>query len=424
MGRTLPVNRRELLGLGALGALRFLLPTALLPTARAQEMAEAAAPAGARKALLTVWLEGGPSQLETFDPHPGRAIAGPTRSVKSSIAGVELAADYPRLAERLHHVSLVRSLVSAEGEHSRGSYILHTGYAPLPTVRRPTLGAIAAHELPRSGLELPRHVAFLASAPPHGGYLGPEVRGFVVGDPREPLPDLTAPVDAARQARRLEALDVLEAEFRRGREAQVDATAHAALARRGVEMMTTPQQQAFAFADEPAATVAAYGDTPFGRSCLVARRLIEAGVPAIEVVLSGWDSHADNFGIHTRQAATLDQALSALLDDLVARDLLRSTVFACGGEFGRTPRVNGLGGRDHWTKGFSWLVGGGGLRGGQCLGSTDPEGERDPADPVAPADLAATLLTALGVDRARDFTTSQGRPVVLNEGTPLAGLIG
>lgn len=420
MGRNLPVSRRELLGLGALGALRFVLPC------RAEDLERAVAgPGGAtpRKALLMVWLEGGPSQLETFDPHPGRAIAGPTRGIKTSIPGVELGADYPRLAERLHHVSLVRSLVSTEGEHSRGSYILRTGYAPLPTVRRPTLGAIAAHELPRDGLELPRHVAFLASAPPQGGFLGPEVRGFVVGDPRDPLQDLTAPVGEERQRRRLEALDVLESEFRRGREAQVDATSHAALARRGVEMMTTPQQQAFAFAEEPAATVEAYGDSAFGRSCLVARRLIEAGVPAVEVVLSGWDSHADNFGIHTRLAGTLDRALSALLDDLVGRDLLRSTVIACGGEFGRTPRINGLGGRDHWTKGFSWLVGGGGLRGEQCLGATDPAGERGPSDPVAPADLSATLLEALGIDRARDFTTPQGRPVVLNEGTPLARLM-
>lgn len=407
------LDRRELLGLGALGALRWVLPC----------FADEAAQAARGKSLLLVWLEGGPSQLETFDPHPGRAIGGPTQAIGTSIPGVQLAAGYPRLAERLRHLSLVRSLVTAEGEHSRGSYILHTGYAPNPSVRRPTLGAIAAHELARPGLELPPHVAFLASAPPQGGYLGPEVRAFVAGDPRDPLPDLVAPVDEPRQGRRLQALELLEEEFRRGREAQVDATTHRALARRGLEMMSTAQKRAFAVDDEPAARREAYGDSPFGRSLLAARRLIETGVPAVEVVLSGWDSHADNFGIHAGLADTLDRGLASLVDDLLERDLLERTVLACGGEFGRTPRVNPLEGRDHWTRGFSWLVGGGGLRSGVCLGETDPAGEKDPADAIAAGDLCATLLQALGVQREREFVTPEGRPVKLNEGTPIARLL-
>ena len=195
------------------------------------------------------------------------------------------------------------------------------------------------------------------------------------------------------------------------------------MADRAHVMMRSEQMAAFRVDDEPAATLAAYGDTPFGRACLAARRLVEVGVPAVEVTLDGWDTHVNNFDLHAGLAGTLDQAFAALLADLAERDLLRRTVVACGGEFGRTPRINAVEGRDHWTRGFTWLLGGRGLRGGQVIGETDPAGEADPTDPVAPADMLATIYQALDVEQDQEFYTDAGRPVKLGEGAPLAKLL-
>jgi hypothetical protein len=318
---------------------------------------------------------------------------------------------------------LVRSLVTKEGEHTRGAHILRTGYPPLPTVTRPSLSAVVAHELDSTGLEIPRHVALLSKRPPIGGFLGADLNAFSVGDPAQPIEDLVSPSGDARLERRLEGLDALEETFRRGRERRVDRTQHRALAGRAHDMMRSEQMVAFEIARESEATRAAYGDTAFGRACLAARRLVETGVPAVEVTLDGWDSHVNNHEIHQGLASTLDQAFSSLLADLAERDLLRRTVVACGGEFGRTPRINALDGRDHWTKGFTWLLGGRGLRPGQVLGETDPQGEALPSDPVAPEDMLATIYHVLGIDPSQEFFTPAGRPAYLGEGTPLRRLL-
>jgi uncharacterized protein (DUF1501 family) len=174
---------------------------------------------------------------------------------------------------------------------------------------------------------------------------------------------------------------------------------------------------------EPARLRDAYGQTPFGRACLAARRLIEVGVRCVEVTLSGWDTHANNHEGHRTQAAILDPAFSALIQDLKDRRLLSRTVVICAGEFGRTPGINPLGGRDHWPNGFSVVLAGGGLRGGLALGATDPEGRRDPADPVTIGDIHATVLNAVGIDPARVLSTPSGRTVRLAEGTPIRRLV-
>ena len=189
-------------------------------------------------------------------------------------------------------------------------------------------------------------------------------------------------------------------------------------------MMTSDQLKAFIVDDEPAAVRAAYGDSSFGRGCLVARRLVETGVRAVEVTLQGFDSHADNFDAHTTNAAVLDPAFASLMRDLVQRDLLRSTVVLCIGEFGRTPNINPLDGRDHWPTGFSCLVGGGGLKSGIVIGSTDPDGaKKDPSDPVKVADLYATIFSALGVDFRKEVITPIGRPMAYCEGQPIEQLL-
>jgi uncharacterized protein (DUF1501 family) len=260
--------------------------------------------------------------------------------------------------------------------------------------------------------------------PSVGGFLGRQYDAFKCYDPAEKVPDVTARVADERLDRRLSDLNVVESAFARGRVKTAAATLHRKTVANARSMMTSEQLAAFDVSREPESLRNAYGDTPFGRGCLAARRLIEVGVRCVEVNLGGWDSHVNNHEIHAKLAPTLDAALSALLADLSARDLLRRTIVLCGGEFGRTPAINRLDGRDHWPHGFTMLLAGGGLRGGVALGQTDPEGGRTLKDPYEVADLHATVLTALGLDPAHEELAPIGRPIKLSEGKPIASLVG
>ena len=377
------------------------------------------------RSLVTVWLVGGPSQLETFDPHPGTVIGGPTRAIDTAIPGARIAADYPQLADRLDRFAVVRSLVSKEGDHERGQYTVKTGYRPDPTAVHPALGAIAARELPADGLEIPRFIAIgPGDFPSRGGYLGAQFDPYRVFRPGGRGQNLVPHVPPDRQSRRLGALDALGRSFERGREEAVRRTLHEHTLRRAVTLMGSEQLVAFDVDDEPEAVKARYGAGDFGRGCLVARRLLETGVRSIELTLSGFDTHAANFTGHAARAAVLDPALAALVTDLEERDLLESTVLLVMGEFGRTPAINPLEGRDHWPHGFSCLLGGAGIASGQVVGATDPDGvARMPTDPVEIADLAATVMAALRIDPATEVTTPGGRPMKFSSGSPVARLL-
>jgi hypothetical protein len=371
-----------------------------------------------------LWLAGGPSQLETFDPHPGKPISGETKAIDTSVPGVKVAKGYERLAERMEHVALVRSVVSKEGDHERGTYTVKTGYRPNPTVVHPSIGAICCHQLPMGGTQIPRHVSILdAQWPSVGGLLGKQYDAFQCGDPAQKVPDITSQVADERTRRRLADLNVVEAAFARGRRQTAAGTMHRQTVENARSMMTSEQIDAFDVKREPKSLLASYGDTPFGRGCLAARRLIEVGVRCVEVNLGEWDSHINNHEIHGQLAPTLDAALSALIDDLRARNLFDKTIILCGGEFGRTPRINGLGGRDHWPHGFTMLLAGGRLRPGVALGETDPEGGRQIKDPLEVPDIHATVLSALGIDPTHEELAPIGRPIKLSEGKPIAALL-
>ena len=406
-------TRRDILRYAAALGLSFALPPLV---GRAAEERGKNRP----KSLITLWLDGGPSQLETWDPHPGSKIGGPTKAIRTPVPNLEIAEHFPRLAEQIGHLNVIRSLRSKEGDHERGAYLLKTGYRPEPTLVHPSLGAIVCHELPASGVDIPHHVSIVSSQwPARGGFLGDEYDAFKVLDPRNGLQNLAARVVSPRRQRRVENLDQIEQAFAR-RRPQARDTLHRETVARAIAMMDSPQLKAFDASDESAATRAAYGDTSFGRGCLVARRLIETGVRAVEVTLSGYDSHAGNFETHKQNGAILDPAFASLIRDLRERDLLSSTVVLCIGEFGRTPAINPLDGRDHWPHGFSCLLGGGGLRSGLVIGSTDPDGgKNEPTDPVEVKDLFATILKTMGVTWTRDHHTPIGRPMKLCEGTPL-----
>jgi hypothetical protein len=372
-----------------------------------------------------LWLDGGPSQLETFDPHPSTQIAAGTKAIPTAIKGVQLAAGFEQLAGELGSVALVRSMVSKEGDHERGTYLMKTGYRPDPTVEHPSIGAICCHELPVGSTDIPRHISILTGRwTSRGGFLGGDYDAFQVGDPKGTLPDVTAGVSRERNEGRFRDLDVLERTFARGRSRRVQATLHRETLSRARTMMSSEQLKAFDVSGEPASVLAEYGDTPFGRGCLAARRLIDVGVRCVEVTLGGWDSHVNNHEIHRARVKELDPAFAALLRDLKRRKLLERTVVLCCGEFGRSPKVNLAGGRDHWPSGFSLALAGGGIRGGHVIGQTDPEGAKGPVAPTTIEDIHATVLTSVGLNPAKENTApATGRPIKLSQGRAIRELL-
>jgi Protein of unknown function (DUF1501) len=417
------LHRRAVLRLAGLSGAGWLASVAglLARDARGEEQARQDKPA---RSLIVLWLAGGPSQLETFDPHPGKRISGDTRAIRTAVKGIELAAGLERVAEVMPSIALVRSLVSKEGDHERATYLAKTGYRPDPTAVHPSIGAITCHELPEGGTEIPRHISILPNQwPGRGGFLGDEYDAFKACDPAQKIADVAARVSLPRYRQRLTDLDVLEDHFARGRRQAADNTLHRDKVREARRMMTSEQLRAFDVFQEPAELLAAYGDTPFGRGCLAARRLVGVGVRCVEVTLSGWDSHANNHEIHTRNKEILDPAFAALVTDLASHGLWDDTIVLCAGEFGRTPSINRLGGRDHWTQGFTMALAGGAIRGGQVIGATDPEGSRQVHEAKQIGDVHATLLTALGLDPAKELISPVGRPLKLAEGVPIGALL-
>lgn len=416
------LTRRTLLrGAGAAG-ISWLTPLSELLAIEA-EKASSGKPA---KSLILLWLGGAASQLDTFDPHPTTKIGGGVKTIPTAIKGVEFASGLEQTASVMQDVSLIRSMVSKEGDHERAFYNIKTGYRPDPTLIHPSIGAIVCHELPEAEIEIPTHVSILPNQwPARGGFFGAQYDAFQVYDPKGSIPDVKARVEDKRMERRLESLDVVESAFASGRVANLDQdkTLHQLSIQRARKMMTSDQLKAFDVSQAPASERAAYGDTAFGRGCLAAVRLIQSGVRCVEVTLNGWDTHANNFEGQATQVKILDAAYASLIRDLKRLGLLESTIVLCGGEFGRTPKINSVGGRDHWPHGFSMLVAGGGFAGGRVIGATDHEGEKkEPEKPVLVENLHATVQDLLGIDYSKEVMTPIGRPMALSKGEVVAEL--
>lgn len=414
-------NRRGFLRLAGLCGAAWMTPIARLLARAAEAPAERHKPA---QSIILLWLQGGPSQLETFDPHPGTNSAAGTLAIRTAVKDVQLAAGLERTAEEMSSLALIRSMVSKEGDHERGTYTMKTGYRPDPTVIHPSLGAICCHELPAAGVDIPRHVSILPGQwPARGGYLGESYDAFKTGDPAGEVRDTRSRTSPQRDEQRLQHLEMIESAFARGRRSRVEGTLHRETMARARQMMSSDQLKAFDVSREPLTLRRSYGDTAFGRGCLAARRLIEVGVRCVEVTLDGWDTHVNNHALVRERLAILDPALSALLRDLRERRLLERTLVVVAGEFGRTPTINAVGGRDHWPNGFSVALAGGGIRGGHVVGATDPQGKEKPTDPVSVGDLHATLLTAVGIDPKKLNQTPIGRTVRFSDGNPIAALL-
>jgi hypothetical protein len=407
------INRRDMIRWGAASALGAGLSSSL--GARADS-------AGSAKAVILLYMAGGPSHIDTWDPKPGRPTAGDLRAIPTSVAGIQIGQHFPRLAARMKDLALIRSLTSKEGNHDRARHLMHTGYPPQGGVDHPAFGSYVSESRARPGM--PGYVA-IAGPGEDSGFMSAVHSPFPVKNPTKPVRYLTPAkgLDEERFERRLG--------LWRGVEARFAASAGGAYARsqrevseQGISLMRSTGAAAFDLEGEPAKVRETYGQSEFAQGCLMARRLVEVGVPFVEVTLGGWDTHDDNFPRVKELGGTLDQGMSALLEDLSSRGLLSSTLVVWMGDFGRTPRINEKGGRDHYPACSSVVLAGGGIKGGQVIGSTDKDGAEVRDRPVTVQDVYRTVahLLALNADKIRHAPS--GRPIkTVDGGQILAGVV-
>jgi Protein of unknown function (DUF1501) len=373
-------------------------------------------------ACILLWMAGGPSQLETFDPKPGTAHGGETRAVQTAISGVSIAEGWDQTAKAMKDIALIRSMTNKEGNHQRASYQLHTGYVPSATIKHPHLGCSMVSELGESKFDLP-HIVSIGGPTIGAGFLGAGLEPFVVQNPQKPPENTETKVAAGRFRRRLGLLERLEgAGFERtgGADRVKD---HKALYNQTAKMILSPQMRAFKLDEEPEPLRDAYGRTPFGQGCLLARRLVEAGVTFIEVRSNGWDTHQQNNEKVGKLAKEVDPGFAALVTDLKQRGMLEQTLVVWMGEFGRTPKINPSAGRDHFPKVFNVALAGGGVRGGQVIGASTTDGSDVKEHPVSVPDLLTSLCHSLKVDPAKEMISPIGRPIkIVDGGKPVSGL--
>ncbi len=368
--------------------------------------------------VIVLWMQGGPSQFETFDPKPGHDNSGPTEAIKTSVEGIQVAQHWPLVAEQMKDIALIRSMTNREGNHQRATYQLHTGYAPTGSVKHPSLGSLVSKEIGDADNELPQFVAIGSSRGLSGisaGFLGVGYDPFSVSSPERPPENTRLAVEPGRLGRAIGLLDELEGEFSRAG-ASDRVREHRALYAKAKRLATSKRLEAFNISRESEKTRELYGDDSFGKGCLLARRLVEAGVTYIEVRSNGWDTHNDNFERIKTLAGGVDRGYAALIADLRDRGMLDRTMVLWMGEFGRTPRINGRTGRDHYPRVFNLAISGGGVKGGQVIGSSTDDGSRVKDRPVKVEDLFSSVCYALDVDTDKEHNSPLGRPLKIVDG--------
>jgi hypothetical protein len=374
------------------------------------------------RSLIVLWMQGGPSQFETFDPKPGTENGGPTQAIKTAVSGIEIAEGWEKTAAMMKDIAVIRSMTNKEGQHDRATYQLHTGYVPSGSVKHPSFGAALAKEIAPAEHELPAVVTIgegrgngMGGAAVGAGFLGVDYEPFHVSNPGNP-PENVAPAGGEkRYERRLGLLGKLEDEFA-ARGGAVVVNNHRRIYDKSSKLVLSPDIKAFDLANESQETQSLYGDSAFGKGCLLARRLVEAGVTFVEVRMNGWDTHQENFDAVKRNAGSVDPGLSGLIADLKQRGQLDKTLVVWMGEFGRTPKINPRTGRDHYPRCFNALMAGGGVKGGQVIGSSTKDGAAVADRPVSVPDLFRTICRSLQIDPAKENMSPLGRPMKIVDG--------
>jgi len=398
-----------------------------------------------RRHCVLLWMPGGPSQMDTFDLKPGHANGGPFKEIETSVSGLKISEHLPKLAAQAENLAIVRSLSTAEGDHNRGTYLMHTGHKPGGPISFPTMGSTLSKALGTDDAELPNFISIapqvaLNSAAYGPGFLGPRHAPLTVGSgnviaaPQQPaaglgVDDLRNPgVSREQEDARLDLWRMLQTSFL-AEHGSASPKAQNTVYERAVRMMRSEAAQAFDLAGESDKVKDAYGRGQFGQGCLMARRLIERGVPFIEIALRsnggvlGWDTHQQNFDRVKSLSAELDAGWATLMTELHERGLLESTTILWLGEFGRTPTINPGAGRDHFPKAWTTVLAGGGIKGGQAYGRTSADGGTVEENQVDVPDVLATLCRALGIDPATCNISELGRPIKIADGKPIEALL-
>ncbi len=404
-----------------------------------------------RRHCILLWMNGGPSQTDTFDMKPGHKNGGEFKEIETAASGVRFSEHFPGLAKQAKHVAVVRGLSTKEGDHSRGTYLMHTGQRPQGPLPYPAIGATLAKELGDPADSFPNYVSIAPyqaiSQQAFGpGFLGPRFAPLTVGSYNRfrtgaqqngndyadlRVENLQAPTHLTSETvqTRLELWNALQEDFLT-RKGQPEATiAQDTVYRRSLQMMASRAARAFDLSDEPDEIRSAYGRGQFGQGCLMARRLVEEGVAFVEVSLGNfgggatWDTHQGNFPTVKQLSEELDKGWSTLITELEQRGLLASTTILWMGEFGRTPEINQNAGRDHFPAAWSCVFAGGGIKGGQVFGKTSDDGMTVADGKVDVGDVLATLSQALGVRPTTENITTIGRPIKIAEGTPIQQIL-
>ena len=378
------------------------------------------------KSCIYLYMSGGMTHLDTFDPKPGTEQGGPVRAIRTKADDVFLSEFFPNLAYRMDKVALVRSLKTNQGAHEQGNYYMHTSYAPRNTIRHPGMGPWMTMLRGRFNRTLPGSVVIGGGRSSGAGFFPPQHMPLILGSAREGLKNSvrSKEVNESEFNRRLSLAEAVDREFVSTYN-QKKVVAYSDMYKDAVKLMKSEDLKAFDINREPADVKEAYGDNGFGQGILLARRLVENNVRFVEVQLGGWDTHNNNFTAVADKAATLDRALGTLIGDLDQRGLLDETLIVLATEFGRTPRINQNDGRDHWPRAFSGIIAGGGIRGGQAYGKTDESGSRVAENPVQVPDFNATIATALGLPVGHTLYSPSGRPFkVADNGTPITDIVG
>jgi hypothetical protein len=435
MTRLPTLSRRDWLRLSTAGALGASMSGWLEALA-----ADTAASPQRKRSCILLWMAGGPAQTDTFDLKPGHANGGPFKEIATSVPGIKIGEHLPKVARHVKDMAIIRSMSTKEGDHQRATFYLRTGYLPTGPIQYPALGSLISKELGSDDSALPNFVSiapnrFLSPGAFGPGFLGPQYAPLVVGDGNGffgggnnyeqalKVQDLQPPSEVSREQAdaRIELMHSLANDFVSSRPG-VAPLSHQAAYARAVRLMRTEAAKAFDLHEEAAAVRDAYGRNLFGQGCLLARRLVERGVPFVEVSLGGtnevpvgWDTHQDNFNQVQKLCGVLDPAWATLMSDLKQRGLLDSTLVVWMGEFGRTPKISPDKGRDHFPTAWSTVLAGGGIKGGQVVGKTSPDGMTVTERPVPATDFLSTVCRALGIDPEKQNPSNVGRPIRIVE---------
>ncbi|HEY1065061.1 MAG TPA: DUF1501 domain-containing protein [Pirellulales bacterium] len=410
------MNRRALLGASS-AALLGMQVRDLMAFAGQDHAASA-------EHVILFWLGGGMSHLDTWDPKPGRPTQGDLNPIATSVSGIQISEIFPELAKQMEHVALIRSIAGTQADHGRASYQLQTSFQQTSNLRHPGLGSVVVHEKPQIG-DLPAYVTISGQAP-RAAYLGQQCEAYFVGSPGERDPYLAFPsgIGDVRGNKRLDVLAKMNAKYASvAKNPALDATRTSI--DDAVTLMRSPALEAFELDRVSTTTLNKYGDNEFGRGCLLAKRLVEKGVRFVQVNRGGYDVHSDAFPAMRNHGAVMDPGLAALIGDLAENGMLKKTMILVLSEFGRTPRINEDAGRDHHAAVFSCLFAGGGVKGGQVIGSSNEDGYLPADRPVQVADIHASVCHGLGINPNKEVMTQLQRPMKLvDNGKPVSELFG